>query len=288
MEIVPLDAALGVEVRGIDASRTIDAESFARMRQAWAGSGLLLLRGQTMDEPALVRFSQGFGQLEMPPASAERSYGDGGARRPEIWVISNVVVDGKAIGGLGYGEAEWHTDMSYIPAPPMGSVLYAVEVPPSGGDTCFASMIKAYASLPEELKRAVAGRKAKHDSSYTSVGELRRGSKEIEDPRDAPGALHPIVRLHPETGVPALYLGRRRNGYIDGLSLEESERLLDRVWAHCTEPRLAYAHKWRQGDLLVWDNRSVIHRRDAFDPTTRRIMLRTQIQGEAPLAVKAA
>ena len=88
--------------------------------------------------------------------------------------------------------------------------------------------------------------------------------------------------------MPALYLGRRRNGYIDGLSLEESERLLDRLWAHCTDPKLAYAHKWRQGDLLLWDNRSVIHRRDAFDPTTRRIMLRTQIQGEAPLAVRAA
>ena len=160
--------------------------------------------------------------------------------------------------------------------------------PPSGGDTSFASMIKAYATLPEDLKRAIAGRTAKHDSSYTSVGELRRGSKEIVDPREAPGASHPIVRLHPDTGVPALYLGRRRNGYIDGLSLEESERLLDRLWAHCTDPKLAYAHKWKQGDILVWDNRSVIHRRDAFDPATRRIMLRTQIQGEAPLAVRAA
>lgn len=288
MEIVPLDAALGVEVRGVDAAHGVDAASFARMRTAWAESGLLLLRGQRMDEPGLVRFSQGFGALELPPASAERSYGDGGARRPEIWVISNVVVDGKAIGGLGYGEAEWHTDMSYIPAPPMASVLYAVEVPPSGGDTHFASMIQAYASLPEDLKRAVAGRTAKHDSSYTSVGELRRGSTDITDPREAPGASHPIVRLHPETGVPALYLGRRKNGYIDGLALEESERLLDRLWAHATDPRLAYAHKWRQGDILVWDNRSVIHRRDAFDPKTRRIMLRTQVQGDAPRAVKAA
>ncbi|MSP48637.1 MAG: TauD/TfdA family dioxygenase [Alphaproteobacteria bacterium] len=288
MEIVPLEAALGVEVRGIDAATAIDAASFARMRKAWAENGLLLLRGQKMDEPSLVAFSQGFGRLEVPPASAERSYGDGGARRPEIWVVSNVVVDGKAIGGLGYGEAEWHTDMSYIPAPPMASVLYAVEVPPSGGDTHFASMIQAYATLPDDLKRAVAGRTARHDSSYTSVGELRRGSKEIVDPRDAPGASHPIVRLHPETGVPALYLGRRKNGYIDGLALEESERLLDRLWAHATDPKLDYAHKWRAGDLLVWDNRSVIHRRDAFDPKTRRIMLRTQIQGEAPLAVKAA
>jgi taurine dioxygenase len=288
MEIVPIDAAIGVEVRGIDASKEIDAGSLTRMRKAWAESGLMLLRGQTMDEASLVRFSGNFGELELPPASAERSYGDGGSRRPEIWVISNVVVDGKAIGGLGYGEAEWHTDMSYIAAPPTASVLYAVEVPPAGGDTHFASMIKAYATLPDDLKRAIAGRTAKHDSSYTSVGELRRGSTEIVDPRDAPGASHPIVRLHPETGVPALYLGRRKNGYIDGLALEESERLLDRLWAHCTDPSLAYSHKWRAGDILVWDNRSVIHRRDAFDPKTRRIMFRTQIKGEAPRAAKAA
>ncbi len=289
MEIVPIpDAALGVEVRGIDAAKGVGESDFARIRKAWAENGLLLIRGQKMDEPSLVKFSEGFGVLEMPPASAERSYGDGGARRPEIWIISNVVVDGKAIGGLGYGEAEWHTDMSYIPAPPRASVLYSVEVPPSGGDTSFASMIKAYATLPDDLKRAIAGRTAKHDSSYTSVGELRRGSKEIVDPREAPGASHPIVRLHPDTGVPAIYLGRRRNGYIDGLSLEESEKLLDRLWAHCTDPKLAYAHKWRQGDILVWDNRSVIHRREAFDPNARRIMLRTQIQGETPVAARAA
>jgi len=288
MELVPLSPAIGVEVSGIDAATEIDAASRRRLRQAWAENGLLLLRGQTMDEPGLVRFSRNFGELELPPASAERSYGDGGARQPEIWIISNVVIDGKPIGGLGYGEAEWHTDMSYIAAPPTASVLYAVEIPPTGGDTHFASMTRAYATLPEDLKRAVAGRTAKHDSSYTSAGELRRGSKEITDPREAPGASHPIVRLHPETGAPALYLGRRRNGYIDGLSLEESERLLDRLWAHCTDPMLAYVHKWRVGDVLVWDNRQVIHRRDAFDPATRRIMLRTQVKGEAPLAAKAA
>jgi taurine dioxygenase len=288
MEIVPLDAAIGVEIKGVDAARPLDAGSLARMRRAWAENGLLLLRGQRMDEASLVAFSRGFGELELPPASAERASGDGGARRPEIWVISNVVVDGKPIGGLGYGEAEWHTDMSYIAAPPTASVLYAVEVPAAGGDTHFASMIRAYARLPEDLKRAVAGRTAKHDSSYTSVGELRRGSKEIVDPREAPGASHPIVRLHPETGVPALYLGRRKSGYIDGLPLEESERLLDRLWAHCTDPAFAYAHKWRAGDILVWDNRSVIHRRDAFDPKTRRIMLRTQIKGEPPQAARAA
>ncbi|MBM3548641.1 MAG: TauD/TfdA family dioxygenase [Alphaproteobacteria bacterium] len=288
MDIRPLGPAIGAEILGIDAAQEIDLGDRQRLRKAWAESGLLLLREQTMDEAGLVRFSRNFGELEMPPASAERSYGDGGARRPEIWIISNVVMDGKPIGSLGYGEAEWHTDMSYITAPPTASVLYSVEIPPTGGDTFFASMTKAYAALPEDLTRAVAGRTAKHDSSYTSAGELRRGSKEITDPREAPGASHPIVRIHPETGAPALFLGRRRNGYIDGLSLEESERLLDRLWAHCTDPRFAYRHQWRVGDVLVWDNRQVIHRRDAFDPNTRRIMLRTQIRGEAPLAARAA
>lgn len=288
MDIRPLGPAIGVEVSGIDAAKEIDAASRQRLRRVWSENGLLLLRGQKIDEAGLVRFSRNFGELELPPASAERVYGDGGARQPEIWIISNVIVDGKPIGGLGYGEAEWHTDMSYIAAPPTASVLYAVEVPPEGGDTHFASMTQAYAALPEDLKRAIGGRTARHDSSYTSAGELRRGSKEIADPREAPGASHPIVRLHPETGAPAIFLGRRRNGYIDGLALEESERLLDRLWAHCTDPRFAYGHKWRVGDVLVWDNRQVIHRRDAFDPNARRIMLRTQVKGEAPLAARAA
>jgi taurine dioxygenase len=172
--------------------------------------------------------------------------------------------------------------MSYNPEPPSASVLYALEIPPAGGDTGFTNMYLAYETLPDELKRAVEGRVCKHDASRNSVGELRRGFSEVTDPRETPGAEHPLVRTHPVTGRKALFLGRRRNAYVPGLSLPESEALLDRLWAHATRPELTWYQVWKIGDLIMWDNRCTMHRRDAFDPTSRRVMHRTQIRGDRP------
>lgn len=282
MDLRELSPAVGTEVTGIDV-RDIDDDGFARLRRIWCERGLLLFRGQSLDGPALVRFSRRFGELEPPPAS-ERSgrEGAGAAEAPEVWLISNVLENGRPIGSLGYGEAEWHTDMSYLEEPPTASLLYGREVPPAGGNTWFASMTAAMQAMPDELNRAVAGRKARHDASYTSAGDLRQGAAEVTDVRTTPGTEHPIVRTHPETGRPCLYLGRRRNGYIVGLEVEESEALLDRLWDFSTQAAFVYVHEWRVGDLLVWDNRSVIHRRDAFDPAARRVMLRTQVRGDRP------
>jgi alpha-ketoglutarate-dependent taurine dioxygenase len=282
MEFRPLSPAIGTEVTGV-AVDNIDDASFREIRRVWAERGLLLFRSQALDGPALTRFSQRFGELELPPAS-ERSTRDGAGvdGAPEVWLISNVIENGKPIGSLGAGEAEWHTDMSYLETPPSASLLFAREVPPAGGNTWFASMSAAAAALPAELRRAVDGRRARHDSSYTSAGDLRKGSAEVTDARQAPGAEHPILRNHPETGQACLFLGRRRNGYIAGLGLTESEALLDRLWAFCTDPDFTYMHEWRVGDLLVWDNRSVIHRRDAFDADARRVMMRTQVKGDRP------
>ena len=282
MEFRPLSPAIGSEVLGV-AVDDIDDESFAAIRRTWAECGLLLLRGQSLDGPALTRFSRRFGELEAPPAS-ERSTRDGAGvdGAPDVWLISNVIEDGKPIGSLGAGEAEWHTDMSYLETPPSASLLFAREVPPAGGNTWFASMSAAAEALPDELRAAVNGRRARHDSSYTAAGDLRKGASEVTDARRTPGAEHPILRTHPETGRACLFLGRRRNGYIAGLELDRSEALLDRLWNFCTEPRFAYVHQWRAGDLLVWDNRSVIHRRDAFDANARRVMLRTQVKGDRP------
>lgn len=194
-------------------------------------------------------------------------------------MISNVVVDGTPIGSLGSYESEWHTDMSYIDHPPKMSCLFALEVPPSGGDTGFVSMYAAHDALPPDLRKAVEGKSCKHDASRNSAGQLRRGFSEVDDPRDAPGAVHPLVIRHPETGRPALFLGRRRNAYVMGLPLDESEDLLDRLWAHATRPEFGWTQVWRKGDLILWDNRCTMHRRDAFDPAARRVMHRTQVQG---------
>ncbi|MBV1887120.1 MAG: TauD/TfdA family dioxygenase [Parvibaculaceae bacterium] len=281
-EVIPTGAAVGAELRGLDLAQPLTEMDFELIKQAWLDHSVLLFRGQFLDDEALIRFSKSFGKLEMSPASANASAGGQANIQPEIWIISNVVEDGQPIGALGDKEADWHTDMSYVDEPPMASILYSLEVPKVGGNTSFANMYKAFETLPTVLREAVLELSCHHDSSTTSVGETRAGFEGVWDVRDAPGATHPMVRAHPETGGLALYLGRRRNAYIPGLDLEDSEDLLDELWAHCTKPEFTWTHRWREGDVVMWDNRCLIHRREAFSPRVRRVMHRTQISGDKP------
>jgi len=279
VDVVPTGAALGAELKGVDL-RAIESATLQAIRDAWLAHEVLLIRGQWLDDEALITFSRHFGELEKAPIQENgRRFVEG---HPEIYVVSNIVEAGIAIGSLGSGEAVWHTDMSYLALPPKASMLYGLEVPASGGETSFCSMMAAWRTLPAPLKVAIAGRRIKHDGTYNSGGYVREGLIASDDPRTAPGAYHPIVCLHPETARPALYLGRRRNAYVEGLSLAESEALLDALWAHATRPELTWEHRWRVGDLLIWDNRSTMHRRNGFDPDARRLLHRTQIRGETP------
>jgi taurine dioxygenase len=283
MELVPLRPAIGAEVRQVGIGDDLDDESFAGIKQAWCERGVLLFRDQQLDGPTLARFSRRFGELEPPPASERSTREDAGSdEAPEVWLISNVIEDGKPIGSLGSGEAEWHTDMSYLEEPPTASILFGHEVPPAGANTSFASMEAALDRLPAELRHAIEGKKARHSASYTAAGELRQGADAVVDVTTAPGVEHPIIRTHPETGRKSIYLGRRRNGYIVGLTQDASDKLLDELWNFTTGEEFIYEHVWRVGDLLVWDNRSVIHRRDAFDPASRRILMRAQVKGDRP------
>jgi taurine dioxygenase len=280
VSVVPTGAALGADIAGVDLARSIDATTYKAIESAWHEHLVLRFRGQSLDDPGLLAFARRFGDLDKAPVHA---VGDSDTDPyPEITVMSNIKVDGKPIGNLGHYEAEWHTDMSYNDRTPIGSLLYALEVPPAGGDTGFSNMYRAFETLPAELKRAVIGKSCKHDSSRNSVGDLRKGFKDVSDPREAPGAVHPIVRTHPATRRNALFLGRRRNAYIVGLPLDESEDLLNRLWAHASKPEFAWYQKWKVGDLIMWDNRCAMHRRDAFDATSRRLMHRTQIKGDQP------
>ena len=282
IEIIPSRSALGAEVRGVDLAKPLTDDAFMAIQQAWYDHIVLLFRGQNLSDDDLIRFSRHFGELDIAPASANDMAGAQEKSRPEIWIISNVLENGKPIGALGDKEAEWHTDMSYVAAPPMASVLYSLEIPKAGGDTSFANMYKALEALPADLRAAIEGRMCNHDASTTSVGELRAGADAVADVRMAPGAKHPAIRTHPATGGKALYLGRRLNGYIEGYGVEESEKLLDRLWAHCARPEFSWTHQWAVGDMLIWDNRCAIHRRDAFDGRERRVMHRTQIKGDRP------
>ena len=275
--VIPTGAALGAEVRGVDL-RTMDVDDFATIHQAWLDNLVLLFRGQTLADEDLIAFSRKFGDLDWAPIQETgRRFVEG---HPEIYVVSNVMENGAPIGSLGAGEATWHTDMSYLQDPPKASILYALEVPPSGGNTYFINMYRAFEILPDALKKRIEGKALKHDGTYNSGGYVRQGVTAVDDPVISPGTFHPLVCAHPETKRRCLYLGRRRNAYIDGLSLQESESLLDELWSYMNREDLAWHNEWRVGDLVFWDNRCTMHRRDPFDSTSRRVMHRTQIKGQ--------
>ena len=275
----PSGAALAADIEGVNLAGPLAPETMAAIKQAWGEHLVLRFRGQALSDDDLLRFSRQIGELDWAPIAATNDAPEG---RDYIMVVSNVVENGQPIGQLGAYEAVWHTDMSYVPEPPMASALYSLEVPPAGGDTGFCNMYLAWETLDGELRRAVEGRLCRHDASRNSAGELRRGFVDAPDASQTIGAEHPIVRTHPATGRKALFLGRRRNAYILGLPLAESEALLDALWAHATRPEFEWYQQWRAGDLILWDNRCVMHRRDAFDAATRRVMHRTQIKGDRP------
>ncbi|MDD9878048.1 MAG: TauD/TfdA family dioxygenase [Magnetovibrio sp.] len=276
----PFDAGLGAEIAGLDLS-VIDADGFAVVRAALDRHFVLRLRGQTLSEPELIRFGQMFGELDPP---GPNPYGRPiNPDHPELNVISNVKADdGVPIGNLGDGEAVWHQDMTYIETPPKCAVLYGVEVPVGQGDTHFANLFDAYDALDDGLKARIDGKRAIHDASHNSAGMLRKGYEEIDDVTRTPGARQPLVLRHPASGRKCLCLGRRPRSYVPGLTIAESDTLLDALWAHATQPRFTWVQEWRPGDVLIWDNLSVLHRRDAFDGAARRILHRVQIKGDAP------
>ena len=277
MAIENLEAALGAIVRGIDLSRPLAADEVRTLEHVWRERLVVVLRGQRLSDPQLIAFSRQFGELDPP---GPNPYGEPFIREhPELNVISNVVENGKPIGNLGDGEAVWHADMTYVEVPPKAAVLYALEVPPSGGNTYFANMFAAYDALPADLKAAAQDRIAMHDASTNSAGMLRKGYKKVTDVREVEGARHPLVRTDPRTGRKALFLGRRPNSYVTGLAVPESEELLDALWAHATKPQFAMCHTWQVGDVLMWNNLCVLHRRDPFDAKSRRVMHRSQIKG---------
>jgi len=282
IEVVPT-GTLGAEIRGVDLARVTPAQVDA-IKHAWYRHDVLVFHGQRLSDDHLLAFSRHFGTLDPPPNQGAGRKSPPGY--PDVYVVSNVRdAGGEPIGALGDGEAAWHTDMSYAPAPPDASMLYALEIPPTGGDTCFCSMKAALNALSPALRERIGRLDIKHDGTYDSGGNLRKGLTASDDPRTSVGTPHPIVIEHPVSGARALYLGRRRNAYVMGLEPDASEQLLDELWSAVES--VVYRHRWAVGDLVLWDNRTTMHRRDAFDPSARRIMHRTQIKGSgAPQRAK--
>lgn len=284
MDVIPTGCALGAEITGIDLSKDVSDAARGVVLDAYARHQVLLFRGQSLSFDDLLRLRTLFG----PPGQAANQLLGLGRKKylpdelpDDVAIISNLVdAAGKPIGALGDGEAFWHTDSSFTETPISASLLHAIEVTEQGGETAFLNMYRAYEEMPAGLAAKINCRYANHSKVHNSAGVKRPEFADVTDPSKAPGVRHPMVRTHPVTGRKCLYLGRRLNSYIFDLPLEDSEKLLDEVWAHTCQDKYVWQHKWRVGDLLVWDNRCTMHHRNAFSPNARRLMHKSTTAGE--------
>ena len=264
------------EISDIDL-KSITKQDFDEVYRAWLTYGVVRIRGQQLNEDELQAFSARFGPLEEIPMGRLPESERAKIKNRYVTQLSNIIKDGKPIGGLGNSEANWHSDMTYVEVPPPASILLGIEIPNEGGDTYFADQGAALESMPKELVDRLLCLSIKHDAAHTSIGKLRPGFEPFDDPRDAPGAEHPAIITHPETGKRALYLGRREWACILGVELAASEALLDEIWSYAALSENVWRQQWQPFDLIIWDNRRVLHRRDDFDQNSRRLMKRCQV-----------
>ena len=260
-----------------------DESDIAEVRKHWLQYGVVRFRETNITDAQHVDFSRRFGDFVIHPKQLQEG---GHPTNKEILVIANTTKDGKPTGALGNSEATWHTDTWFYERPPAGALLRAIELPPSGGDTYFLSTYQAFDTLPEALRTAIVGRQIFFQNVYDKTGKLRLGRQEPKtaDFREWNGIVHPLVRTHAETGRKALYLGGESKGcWIVGMPLDESDDLISQLWQHTTTATNVFRQQWLMGDMMMWDNRCTMHRRDSFDPATIRIMHRTTTSGERPL-----
>ncbi len=280
-EIRPLSENFGAEVIGLDLGRTLSDDDFETVRQAWFAAGVIVFRDQNLAPEQQVAFSRRFGpliihvmdQFQLPD-------------HPEILLLSNKKREDGTAHGFEEAGRYWHSDISYVEKPALGSLLYAVEIPPEGGDTMFADMRRALETLPKETRRHITDRRGRH--SYTRNFEnnetMKSGRPAISSDQNSQLAdvTHPMVRTVKDTNHQTLFVNPGFTFAIEDMDASESDALLSELFAHSTRPEIVYAHKWMPRDLLCWDNRTVMHHATLFDPTHSRHMRRTTIEGGRP------
>jgi taurine dioxygenase len=281
IEVRPFSGVLGAEVIGADLAHYQDDAQFARIEQALLAYGVLAIREQHINPEQHIAFSRRFGELEIHVLDQYLL-----PRHPEILLISNKQVNGKDIGLQDAGN-EWHTDISYRERPALGSLLYALEIPPEGGDTLFASLYAAYDALTDDMKARIATLRAVHTyqqyherSKQKALGT--RSSMTTEQAARVPDVTHPLVRTHPQTGRKALYVSPGLTVGIADMHEAEGRALLAQLNKLATQAAFVYRHKWRLHDVLFWDNRCTIHLATGYDRRYTRHMHRTTIQGDRP------
>jgi alpha-ketoglutarate-dependent taurine dioxygenase len=275
LDILPLSPAIGVEIRGIDLGKPIAGDDFVRIRRAWEENCIALFRDQTIGEAEQLAFAARFGPLGGRVNDHEPQKG---GNHPAVLYVSNVKVDGKLTGILPDGEMFFHSDTCYVERPAMASMLYAIEIPRTGGNTRYANGFKAYDALDPSLKEKLTGKLALNVYDYSGNPTHRANAL----PPDAKQYAHPVFRTHPAAGKKALYVNRLMTWTILGVPEDESRDILELLFEHQEKPEFVYEHAWTPGDLIVWDNRSCLHARTDFDPNERRRLRRVTVLGERP------
>jgi taurine dioxygenase len=280
LSITPVQGRFVAEVGGVDLSQPLDDVRFARLHEAFLEHSILVFRGQRLSNEQHIAFSRRFGELEIHTARHWLL-----PEFPQILVLSNRGEQGTR--PIINGGAYWHSDITYKAKPPLGSLLYALEVPPQGGDTLYADMYAAYESLDDAMKRRIEGLEAIH--RYGDRYQLMAKDDKDRPPltpkqlAEVPDVVHPVVRTHPETGRKALFVNEGFSVAIVGMSEAEGKGLLDELFEHSAQPAHVYRHRWQAGDLVMWDNRCTMHRATEYDLRHTRAMHRTTIQGDRPV-----
>jgi taurine dioxygenase len=276
--VTPMTPAVGAEIGGVDLSEPLDPETLSQIHAAWLEHLVIVIRDQELDEAAQERFARYFGDLqEVRSRPGER------APNEHVMIIGNVTVDGRR-GELPEGELQFHADQCYYEAPSKATLLYAIEIPSKGGNTLFANTYRAFEALPADLQRRLEQLDCFFLYDYNNASAKRAGNISP----DAPQFTHPAVVVHPETGKRHLFVNRLMSDHLVGLDPEESQALLDELYAVQEQPEFVYEHVWRPGDLVMWDNRCTLHARTDFDPAERRVLRRMTVKGARPIAARAA
>ena len=278
--VTPLSPALGAEIGNADIAAGIPDENHEAILSAWHQYGLVLLRGQSINEEQQIAFGSRFGELA--PWSRFADDQQGKNEHPYIMLVSNLKENGEYVGSLQEGEIEFHSDGIYTEEPTTATMLYAVQPTEHGGETAFGNMYMAYETLDDDIRARIDGRKALHAFTYNSLVTADNETKKTDWDQVA-HFTHPMVRTHPVTGGKALYVNRLMTQEIVGMDAEESSEVLNFLYDHLENPQFVYEHKWKKGDELIWDNRCLTHARRDFPPSETRIMKRLTIKGERPV-----
>ena len=272
INVSPLSEAIGARIEGVDLSRDLDPGTFDTVKRALFEHAIIVVPRQTLDEDDQERFCRYFGELEMVRS------GEATSDHPAVLMITNVTDSGRPT-ALEDGEMMFHYDQCYYENPALGSTLYAIEVPDEGGNTLFANCRLAYEALDDDWKARLDGLRALHYYDYKRDPTLRPSTINP----DAPQWVHPVVRTHPETGKKAIYVNRLMTLWIEGIDREESDEILDYLFAHIEKPQFVYEHEWTVGELIMWDNRCSAHARTWFSPEKRRMMRRVTVRDPYPV-----